>query len=153
MLATMGSFVAAPQPGRIYKPPKFPAWPVCGGFSTTGTHKSAIVLRRSVVWRVVNARRGQSAGAVRSAGIRELEADHAAEDHHEERHPNERRAFALRENSDRGHATTPIPVQAVLEGLSIQARDGASRESMHAVIDCAMAAWEPTTGPVRGARD
>jgi AcrR family transcriptional regulator len=41
----------------------------------------------------------------------------------------------------------------VLEGLSIQARDGASRESMHAVIDCAMAAWGPTTGPVRGARD
>jgi AcrR family transcriptional regulator len=30
---------------------------------------------------------------------------------------------------------------AVLEGLSIQARDGASRESMHAVIDWAMAAW------------
>jgi AcrR family transcriptional regulator len=29
----------------------------------------------------------------------------------------------------------------VLEGLSIQARDGASRESMHAVIDWAMAAW------------
>jgi AcrR family transcriptional regulator len=29
----------------------------------------------------------------------------------------------------------------VLEGLSIQARDGASREAMHAVIDRAMAAW------------
>lgn len=34
----------------------------------------------------------------------------------------------------------------VLEGLSIQARDGASRESLHAIIDCAMAAWEPTAG-------
>jgi AcrR family transcriptional regulator len=32
----------------------------------------------------------------------------------------------------------------VLEGLSIQARDGASRESMHAIIDCAMAAWPAT---------
>jgi AcrR family transcriptional regulator len=30
----------------------------------------------------------------------------------------------------------------VLEGLSIQARDGASRETMHAIIDCAMATWE-----------
>jgi hypothetical protein len=30
----------------------------------------------------------------------------------------------------------------VLEGLSIQARDGASRESMHAIVDCAMAAWD-----------
>jgi AcrR family transcriptional regulator len=30
----------------------------------------------------------------------------------------------------------------VLEGLSIQARDGASRESMHAIIDCAMATWD-----------
>jgi AcrR family transcriptional regulator len=28
----------------------------------------------------------------------------------------------------------------VLEGLSIQARDGASREAMHAIVDCAMAA-------------
>jgi AcrR family transcriptional regulator len=30
----------------------------------------------------------------------------------------------------------------VLEGLSIQARDDASRETMHAIIDCAMAAWD-----------
>jgi AcrR family transcriptional regulator len=30
----------------------------------------------------------------------------------------------------------------VLEGLSIQARDGASREEMHAIVDCAMAAWD-----------
>jgi AcrR family transcriptional regulator len=30
----------------------------------------------------------------------------------------------------------------VLEGLSIQARDGASREAMHAIIDCAMATWD-----------
>ncbi|MGI8308143.1 TetR/AcrR family transcriptional regulator [Saccharopolyspora hattusasensis] len=30
----------------------------------------------------------------------------------------------------------------VLQGLSIQARDGSSRETMHAVIDCAMLAWD-----------
>jgi AcrR family transcriptional regulator len=30
----------------------------------------------------------------------------------------------------------------VLEGLSIQARDGASRGTMHAIIDCAMATWD-----------
>jgi AcrR family transcriptional regulator len=30
----------------------------------------------------------------------------------------------------------------VLEGLSIQARDGASRETMHAIVDCAMATWD-----------
>jgi AcrR family transcriptional regulator len=30
----------------------------------------------------------------------------------------------------------------VLEGLSIQARDGASREAMHAIVDCAMVTWE-----------
>jgi len=30
----------------------------------------------------------------------------------------------------------------VLEGLSIQARDGTSRETMHAIIDCALAGWD-----------
>ena len=54
---------------------------------------------------------------------------------------------------ERGVADGEIPPEAdveglaayyntVLEGLSIQARDGASRESMHAIIDCAMATWE-----------
>jgi AcrR family transcriptional regulator len=33
-------------------------------------------------------------------------------------------------------------LNTVLEGLSIQARDGTSRETMHAIIDCAMAAWD-----------
>jgi AcrR family transcriptional regulator len=37
----------------------------------------------------------------------------------------------------------------VLEGLSIQARDGASRETMHAIIDCAMATWD---GPIPSKR-
>ena len=35
----------------------------------------------------------------------------------------------------------------VLEGLSIQARDGASREAMHAIIDCAMATWHVLVSP------
>lgn len=30
----------------------------------------------------------------------------------------------------------------VLQGLSIQARDGASREQMFAIVDCSMAAWD-----------
>jgi len=33
-------------------------------------------------------------------------------------------------------------VNTVLEGLSIQARDGTPRETMHAIIDCAMASWD-----------
>ena len=33
----------------------------------------------------------------------------------------------------------------VVQGLSIQARDGAGREDLEAVIDCAMAAWETLT--------
>ena len=34
---------------------------------------------------------------------------------------------------------------SVLEGLSIKARDGARREDLHQVIDCAMAAWDVLT--------
>jgi AcrR family transcriptional regulator len=33
----------------------------------------------------------------------------------------------------------------VLHGLSIQARDGAAPPALQAVVDCAMAAWEPLT--------
>jgi AcrR family transcriptional regulator len=33
----------------------------------------------------------------------------------------------------------------LLEGLSIEARDGASREQLDRTVDCAMAAWEPLT--------
>jgi AcrR family transcriptional regulator len=35
----------------------------------------------------------------------------------------------------------------VLEGLSIQARDGTPREAMHAIIDCAMAGWDTAATP------
>jgi AcrR family transcriptional regulator len=34
----------------------------------------------------------------------------------------------------------------VLQGLSIQARDGASRAALSSVVDCAMEAWGPLTG-------
>lgn len=37
--------------------------------------------------------------------------------------------------------------QSVLNGLSIQSRDGASRENMDAVVDQAMAAWEVLARP------
>jgi AcrR family transcriptional regulator len=37
----------------------------------------------------------------------------------------------------------------VLQGLSIQARDGASRETLDAIVDCAMAAWDGLTTPRR----
>ena len=33
----------------------------------------------------------------------------------------------------------------LFEGLSIQARDGASRKALNVVIDCAMAAWPALT--------
>ncbi|WP_437876466.1 TetR/AcrR family transcriptional regulator [Sorangium sp. So ce513] len=35
----------------------------------------------------------------------------------------------------------------VLSGLSLQARDGASREALQAIVDCAMAAWDVLTRP------
>jgi AcrR family transcriptional regulator len=38
----------------------------------------------------------------------------------------------------------------VLQGLSIQARDGASCEALSAIVDCAMASWEELTRPTRG---
>jgi AcrR family transcriptional regulator len=61
---------------------------------------------------------------------------------------------AIRARLERGVADGDVPADAdldalagyfstVLEGLSIQARDGASRESMMAVIDCAMIALTP----------
>jgi AcrR family transcriptional regulator len=37
----------------------------------------------------------------------------------------------------------------VLQGLSIQARDGASRETLAAIVDCAMAAWDGLAKPRR----
>lgn len=67
----------------------------------------------------------------------------------------ERRAgeAALRRRIDRGVAEGDVPAGAdtatmaafyttVINGLSVQARDGASREVLEAVVDGAMAAWD-----------
>src|SRR6266568_4934108 len=37
----------------------------------------------------------------------------------------------------------------IVQGLSVQARDGASRADLEAVITCTMAAWDSLTGPGR----
>ncbi len=60
---------------------------------------------------------------------------------------------ALKQRLARGVVDGDLPLDAdtttlarfymtVLQGLSIQARDGASREALHGVIDRAMASWE-----------
>jgi AcrR family transcriptional regulator len=65
---------------------------------------------------------------------------------------------ALRRRLERGVAEGDLPAGAdtaklaafyttVLQGLSIQARDGASRETLGAVVDCAMAAWDTLAKP------
>ncbi|XXT68367.1 TetR/AcrR family transcriptional regulator [Sorangium sp. So ce693] len=64
----------------------------------------------------------------------------------------------LRRRLDRGVVEGDVPVgtdtaalaafyTAVLQGLSLQARDGASREALQAIVDCAMAAWETLARP------
>jgi AcrR family transcriptional regulator len=69
---------------------------------------------------------------------------------------------AIRERLERGIADGDLApetdvvalaafLNTVLEGLSIQARDGTSREAMHAIIDCTLAAWDALGGtPARG---
>jgi AcrR family transcriptional regulator len=64
---------------------------------------------------------------------------------------------AIKERLDRGAAdgdlTAPDDVidavaryyATVVQGLSVQARDGATRAELEAVITCAMAAWDPLT--------
>jgi AcrR family transcriptional regulator len=60
---------------------------------------------------------------------------------------------ALRRRLERGVAEGDLPpgtdtaalaafYTTVLQGLSIQARDGASRATLAAIVDCAMAAWD-----------
>ncbi|HWA47960.1 MAG TPA: TetR/AcrR family transcriptional regulator [Dongiaceae bacterium] len=62
----------------------------------------------------------------------------------------------MRKRLDRGAAAGEIPPDAdlaaiaafyrtVLEGLSIRARDGASRRELQRIVDCAMAAWDTLT--------
>jgi hypothetical protein len=35
---------------------------------------------------------------------------------------------------------------SVLKGMSLSARDGAQRDELHRVVDCAMAAWDGLAG-------
>lgn len=60
---------------------------------------------------------------------------------------------ALRQRLERGIAEGDVPAGAdteaiaafyntVLEGMSIEARDGASAEALQAIVDCAMAGWD-----------
>ncbi|WP_437927199.1 TetR/AcrR family transcriptional regulator [Sorangium sp. So ce291] len=64
----------------------------------------------------------------------------------------------LQRRLDRGVAEGDLPAgtdtaalaafyTTVLQGLSIQARDGASREALLAIVDCAMAAWDALARP------
>jgi AcrR family transcriptional regulator len=70
---------------------------------------------------------------------------------------------ALRERLDRAIAEGELPKNldceaiatfyaTVQQGMSIQARDGASRETLLAVAACAMAAWDGLTSPHQGER-
>ena len=41
---------------------------------------------------------------------------------------------------------------SIVDGLSIRARDGASRKTLSAIVDCAMAAWDSLPGQQPGSR-
>jgi AcrR family transcriptional regulator len=49
-------------------------------------------------------------------------------------------------------ATLAMFYTSVLEGLSVKARDGASRDELQRVIDCAMTAWDVLTAVQRPGR-
>jgi AcrR family transcriptional regulator len=81
-----------------------------------------------------------------NASVREYVADYRREAHD-----------ALQERIERGIADGDLPKRAdaaaisafyatVLEGLSIQARDGASFEQLSTIVDSSMAAWEALAG-------
>jgi AcrR family transcriptional regulator len=85
-------------------------------------------------------------GAVANAGVRDLLADN--------RHQSLK---AVAERIERGIEDGDVPpgtdaeavaglYVTVLQGLSIQARDGASRHALHAVVDGAMAVWDTLVG-------
>ncbi|AUX39639.1 TetR family transcriptional regulator [Sorangium cellulosum] len=70
---------------------------------------------------------------------------------------------ALRCRIERGVADGDVPAGAdtaklagfyatVLNGLSIQARDGAAREALDAIVDAAMGAWDSLVKPAHAAR-
>jgi AcrR family transcriptional regulator len=81
-----------------------------------------------------------------NASVREYVADYRREAHD-----------ALRDRIERGIADGDVPRGAdataisafystVLEGLSIQARDGATPEQLNTIIDAAMAGWDALAG-------
>jgi AcrR family transcriptional regulator len=85
-------------------------------------------------------------GAVANAGVRDLLADN--------RHQSLK---SVAERIERGIEDGDVPpgtdaeavaglYVTVLQGLSIQARDGASRHALHAVVDGAMAVWDTLVG-------
>ena len=89
-------------------------------------------------------------GAVANAGVRDLLADN--------RHQS---LTAVAERIERGIEDGDVPpgtdaeavaglYVTVLQGLSIQARDGASREALHGVVDGAMAVWDTLLGAGTG---
>jgi len=71
---------------------------------------------------------------------------------------------AIKERLDRGVADGDLTVTddvvdavaryyaTVVQGLSVQARDGATRQDLEAVITCAMAAWETLTSTAAAER-
>jgi AcrR family transcriptional regulator len=70
-----------------------------------------------------------------------------------------RRPAYMRERLERGVKEGDVPAgtdltvianfyTAVLDGLSVQARDGATRESLEATVDCAMTTWDTLASKV-----
>lgn len=85
---------------------------------------------------------GAPVGTPAHSGVREQLADARRES-----------VDRLRERLDRGVAAGDVPAgtdtarlagfySTVLDGMSIKARDGASRAELHAIADAALAAWE-----------
>lgn len=90
------------------------------------------------------------------AGLNLTAAHEAIGDHLAELRRQDHAALLAR--LDRGVAEGDVPAATdtatlasyyltVLQGLSIQARDGCSRELAHAIVDCAMAAWDTLLAP------
>jgi AcrR family transcriptional regulator len=91
-------------------------------------------------------------GAVENHAIREFLADRRRDQHR-----------TIRDRLARGIAEGDLIVPSgdvdavaryyttVVQGLSIQARDGATRDDLEMVITCAMAAWNTLTAPGRTA--
>jgi AcrR family transcriptional regulator len=91
-------------------------------------------------------------GAVENHEVREFLADRRRDMH-----------ATIRDRLARGAADGDLTAPAagldavaryyttVVQGLSIQARDGATRADLEAVITCAMAAWDALTSPPSGA--